>query len=496
MKNRSIQNKILIPVLAMIFASGCSKLLDKQPQTQIVTPADSTVSASAAENSIAGLYRFLKDQGVEFNVFDRLTTGDVLSDNAYAGGDNSNNITQDLFTFNSLNENINRDWGGMYGLIGRANIIIDQVQKSVDPAFTASRKNQIIGEARFIRAYFYFDLVKLFGRIPIMLTPPVTTNAEALLNSVLVPQTSADSVYMAILQDLWSAKSMVRSSIVDSSRFVVTKGAVDATLAKVYASMATPKWDSVRYYADQVIPNYTLVSNYNFLWDNQHKNNSEAIWVVDYYGYSGADGVGNWAPSIFVGGSPGNYEGGGWKKFTTPSNDLVNKFNAEGDNIRRNATITMLNITGQWTDPYWAPASYPFLTKYNDPASGTSDFYMIRLADILLLKAEASVALGDIPGAMALVNQVRARVNLAPKTAANADAAKQIIADERRLELAFEGQRWFDLLRTGKAVEVMNAQKNGSGASLNYNVQPFRLLYPIPQVQIDLNPLLTQNPSY
>jgi starch-binding outer membrane protein, SusD/RagB family len=395
-----------------------------------------------------------------------------------------------------LNENINRDWNGFYALIGRANINIDQVQKCVDPALSATRKNQILAEARFMRAFAYFDLVRLFGRVPIMLAPPRTTNAEDLLKSVLVAQSSTDSVYDAILQDLWFAKASAMDVGASPSKYIVSKGAANAALAKVYASMPTPNWDSVKYYCDQVIPKYSLVADFRYLWDNAHDNNSEAIWEINYDGYSNGDQVGNWAPSIFVGGSIGHYEGGGWKKFTTPSNDLVNAYTAEGDNIRLNATITFVNITGQWTDPYWPGNHYPFLTKYNDPSSGINDFYMIRLPDIMLLKAEALVSLNDIPGAMALVTQVRARVGLGPKTAANADAARQIIANERRLELAFEGHRWYDLLRTGKAVEVMNAQKDGAGNNLNYNVAPFRVLFPIPQVQIDLNPLLTQNPDY
>jgi hypothetical protein len=245
-----------------------------------------------------------------------------------------------------------------------------------------------------------------------------------------------------------------------------------------------------------VIPNYSLVTNYNFLWDNAHKSNSESIWELVYDGYSAGDQVGNWAPSIFVGGSIGDYEGGGWKKFTLPSNDLANAYNTEGDNIRRNATMTFIDITGQFTDVNWPSNSYPFLTKYNDPTGGVNDFYMMRLADILLLKAEALVEKNDIAGAMNLVSQVRARVSLGPKTATDPDAARTIIANERRLELAFEGHRWFDLIRTGKAIQTMNAQVGGSGNNLNYNVQPFRLKFPIPQQQIDLNPLLIQNEGY
>jgi hypothetical protein len=265
---------------------------------------------------------------------------------------------------------------------------------------------------------------------------------------------------------------------------IVTKGAVNSILAKVYASMPTPNWDSVAYYCDKVIPNYSLVSNFNFLWDNNHKNNSEAIWEFNYVGYSD---IGNWIPSQFIGPS--------WKKFSTPTNDLVNTYRAEGDSTRLHASITFVDYG--WADPYWKnPKYFPILSKYNDPNNGINDFYPIRLADILLLRAEAYNNKGDIADAATLVNKVRNRVGLANTTASSQPDMALAIEKERRLELAFEGQRRFDLLRTGRAIAVMNAQKDGVGNNLNYNVQPFMLIYPIPQQQLDLNPKLVQNPSY
>lgn len=473
---------------ALLAIAGCSKVLDKTPQTQVVAPNTNTsISASDAENLIAGVYTTYRgyDFGLEFNVLDRITNGDAISDNCYSGGDNTDNITLDLFTANSLNGNVARDWKDAYGIIGRINIAVDQISKCVDPALSATRKNQMLGEARFMRAFAYFDLVRLYGKVPLLLQPANTTDAESLLNSTIVPQASVDSVYIAILNDLWSAKNTVRNVGATSTRFTVSTGAVNATLAKVYATMPTKNWDSVLYYANATIPDYGMVSDFNFLWDNNHKNNSEAIWELNYEGYSV---IGNWIPSQFLGSD--------WKKFNTPSNDLVSTFRAEGDSIRLHASITFADMTGKWTDKYWPLSSYPFLSKYNDPSNGTNDFYMIRLPDIMLLKAEALVEKGDIPGAMGIVTLVRARVNLLPKTAASADAARAVIATERRLELAFEGHRWYDLLRTGKAIAVMNAQKDGNGNNLNYNVQDYRLLLPIPQTQIDLNPKLVQNPQY
>jgi starch-binding outer membrane protein, SusD/RagB family len=499
MKNNKLFNSIVIAGLLATFATGCSKILDKQPVTSAVTPTDTSgsITATDAENLTAGLYTYYRGYDLmEFSIFDRITNGDAIADNAYAGGDNAANITLDNFTANSLNSNMNRDWNYAYQLIGRVNINLPQIEESTDPALTSTRKNEMLGEARFLRAYTYFDLVRLFGEVPIILEAPDLSTSETLLNSTFVPRSSVDSVYMAILNDLWFALTNVRDVGATTSKLIITEGVVNAALAKVYASMPTPNWDSVLYYSDQVIPNYSLLPDYSHLWDNQHENNSEAIWALTYEGYSGTDGIGNWIPSIHVGGSAGNYEGGGWKKFNLPSNSLVELFNSEGDSIRLNNSITFLDISGQFTDPNWPSTRYPFLTKYNDPAEGRNDFYMIRLPDIMLLKAEALVQKGDIPGALDIVNTIRARVKLEPKTAATAEEANDIIADERRMELAFEGHRWFDLLRTGKALEVMNAETGGSGNNLNYNVQPHRLLMPVPQNQIDLNPRLTQNPGY
>ncbi|MDH7461890.1 RagB/SusD family nutrient uptake outer membrane protein [Chitinophagaceae bacterium 26-R-25] len=483
-----IKSSIALMIAAVTMIAGCSKVLDKQPKTQVVASEDSaSISAADAENQIGGVYTTYRgyDYGLEFNVLDRITNGDAISDNAYAGGDNTDNITLDLFTANSLNGNVARDWKDAYGIIGRINITLDQIQKCVDPALTATRKNQMLGEARFIRAFTYFDLVRLYGRVPLFLKPADTKNAEILLNATLLHQSSTDSVYLQILSDLWFARSGVRQVKDAATKMIISIGQVNAVLAKVYATMPTKNWDSVAYYADQTIPNYTMLPDYRQLWDNKHKNNSEAIWELNYEGYNV---IGNWVPSQFIGTD--------WKKFNTPSNDLVSAFDTEGDSIRLNATISFSDITGHWTDPHWNLARYPFMVKYNDPYNGLNDFYLIRLPDILLLKAEALVEKGDINGAMTLVNQVRARVKLNPKTATSADDARTIIAKERRLELAFEGNRWYDLLRTGTALTTMNAQTDGNGNNLNYNVQPYRLLMPIPQAQIDLNPFLIQNDGY
>src|SRR5882724_6851726 len=200
MKNKIIFKYALLSTAVAFIFSGCTKLLDKQPVTQVVRKLDSSsITATEAENLIAGVYVEYKGyaNGIEFNVLDRVVNGDVISDNCYAGGDNPDNITLDLFKANPLNGNISRDWADAYAMIANANLAIAQVVACTDPALTAGRKSQILGEARFMRAFTYFDLVRLFGRVPLVLIPPDQTNSEKLIKSVLIPQSSVDSVYDA-----------------------------------------------------------------------------------------------------------------------------------------------------------------------------------------------------------------------------------------------------------------------------------------------------------
>jgi hypothetical protein len=187
-----------------------------------------------------------------------------------------------------------------------------------------------------------------------------------------------------------------------------------------------------------------------------------------------------------------------WKKFNIPSNDLVKAFDDEGDNIRKTSSIFFDDVTGKWSDSKWPQNNYPFINKYRlDETPSPQNYIFIRLADILLLKAEALNELGDIAGAASLVNQIRSRVNLSNTTAATLDAMRLAIAKERRLELAFEGHRWFDLKRTGRAIEVMNNAKGPDGLTpLGYNLTPNRLIWPIPQAEMDKSSKLVQNDGY
>jgi hypothetical protein len=453
--------------LTLTFASCKKDFLDKQPISQ-VTPDIAFADAPAAEKLIQGVYDGMYN---DYHINDFIVIGDAMADNAYAGGDNPANIQQDMFTVNSTNGNVSRDWNALYSDIKNCNLVTDNVPGIQDPNLDAGgRRTQILAEARIMRAYMYFNLVRLFGSVPLVLKIP-TTDAE-----FQPTKASVADIYTQIIADLQYGVENAQAT--SANKGIVTKGVANALLAKVYATQATPDWAKVLQYADASINNgYALVSNYDNLWDSQHDNNSEAIWEMQYDGWGGKHG--NWMPSQLF--------GAGWKKFNTPTNDLVNTFDAEQDLVRKNASLFTDGVG--WDDAYWKdPKTYPHIHKYR--ADDKSDTYLIRLADILLLKAEAQneLSAGGWAQSKTIVDQIRNRVKLAATPAADQASMRLAIEKERRLELAFEGQRWFDLLRTNRAVTVMNAQKDGTGASLNYNVTDAKLLLPIPQSEIDRNP--------
>jgi hypothetical protein len=450
--------------------SGCKKdFLDKQPSNQ-VTADVAFVDAAGAEKLLRGMYDGMYN---DYNIWDFMTNGDVTADNAYAGGDNPANIQIDLFTANSTNGNVGRDWGALYSDIKNANEVLENVPLIQDAKLDAgNRRNQILAEASGIRAYQYFNLVRLFGAAPLILKTPAN------LSEMQPAKASVDALYAQIIKDLEFA--LANASTTAANKAIFTKGVANALLAKVYATKPNPDWAKVNQYCDAVIGGgYSLYPNFSGLFDAANENNSEAIWEMQFDGYSGQHG--NWMPGVIT--------GTGWKRFNTPTNDLVKAFDDEGDVIRKNASISFKNVsTDGWSDNFWPKANYPFINKYR--ADDKSDSYIIRLADILLLKAEAQNETSAAGWAQSkvIVDQIRRRVNLAGTPAADQAAMRLAIEKERRLELAFEGHRWFDLVRTNRAIAVMNAQKDGSGNSLNYNVTAAKILFPIPQAELDRNP--------
>ncbi len=483
--------KILLLTSWLLPFYACEDFLDLEPLSQPVAVDkgdvnDTVIYETAAqfEAALGGVYSDFRNEYWELDYF---VNGDAQSDDAYAGADNPANFQIDEMRIDATNSNVSRDWAYLYGTIGKANIIINNVFEIEEPGFSDQRKGEIKGEASFIRAFHYFQLVQLWGAVPLQLKEITTVSAELL--PVIYPQmfparATEEEVYNQIIQDLEYALGTVPATGPDKG--YVTTGAVNAVLAKVYATKEPKQWDKVVQYADAVINGpYSLLENYDDLWNGQNENSSEAIFEINYEGTSSS---GNWGASMF--------RGVDWKKFNTPSHDLVAAFDEEGDMIRKNASIDFQDVSGKWGDPYWPQTEFPFINKYRDISSPSPQNYIfLRLADIMLLKAEALNEQGDVSGAAQLVNEIRSRVDLPDTDASTQEEMRLAIAKERRLELAFEGHRWFDLKRTGRAIEVMSSV-DGPQGPITYPVNENKLVWPIPQSELDNNANLVQNPGY
>lgn len=484
--------KILLIAMWLVPFYACEDFLDIDPQSQPVgvdkgDVNDTVIYETAAqfEAALGGVYSDFRNEYWELDLF---VNADGQSDDAYAGADNPANFQIDEMRIDATNSNVSRDWAYLYGTIGRANVIINNVFEINEAGFTEQRKGEIKGEASFIRAYNYFQLVQLWGDVPLQLKEVTTVSAELL--PIIYPQmfparSTQEEVYTQIIKDLEYALGTVPTTSVDKS--YVTKGVVNAMLAKVYATIVPHDYDKVIQYCDAVISGpYSLLPEYDMLWNNENENSSEAIFEINYEGTSSS---GNWGASMF--------RGTDWKKFNTPSHDLVAAFDSEGDVIRKNSSIEFQDVSGKWGDPYWPQDHYPFGNKYRNISSPSPQNYIfLRLADIILLKAEALNEKGDVEGAADLVDQIRVRVELSGTPATTQAEMRLAIEKERRLELAFEGHRWFDLKRTGRALEVMSNVKGPDGESMGYQVNENKLLWPIPQSELDNNGNLVQNPGY
>lgn len=482
MKNNIL--KIVLATASVFYLQSCSNVLDTEPITdQIVTPKDILPDASTAENRMKSLY---SQFGEEYWQLDSFMNGDSQTDVSYAGGDNVQNFQQDEYRILSTNTNVNRDWNYLYTYIYRANIILNNVDKVND--LSASRKSEMKSEASLLRAMALFHAVQLWGDVPIVTQAIVAVNAgnfNEIYTQAFPDRKPVAEVYDFIIKDL---EANVQSLPASSNKYRANKGAAYALLAKIYATKPNPEWNRVLEYAARVEgEGYSLLPSYENLFDGNNEGNAESIFEANGEGWGST--IGAWGTSMFYGTD--------WKKFNTPSNALVKAFDDEKDPIRKKSSVWFSDKAVSWSDSYWPSSGFPFAYKMRK-TDGTQNFYIFRLADILLLKAEAQVQTGDLTGAAANVNKIRARAGLQPVVFSAKQDAMDKILKERYLELAFEGHRWFDLKRTGKSIEILSQQKDGNGKVLPYagSLTTNRLLWPVPQAQRDKNPNLTQNPGY
>jgi SusD family. len=469
-----------------LLLSSCGKgFIDLKPISTITTD-NFYQTEEDFRNAISGAYNALRTGGT-YGV-DSYIFGEIRSDNSLpvASGSVTDQDEFDRFYIRTTNPFINNRWSNSYTSIARCNAILDRITPI---AISDALKSRYIGEAKFLRALFYFNLVRSFGDVPLVLKE--ITNPDEGYQYGRNPK--AD-VYAQIEKDLTEAAEALPPSYTGADVGRATKGAAKAILGRVLLTQKKYAPAAVQLKAVIDLNLYGLVTtSYADFFKVGNKNNKEAIFDVQYK--SGGIGQGNPWPNSFAPQNSGNavimFGGGG---NNMPTDDLVNDYEA-GDQ-RKAATIatSYVNANG---------ATIPgnFVKKYFDVPTVNNDngnnIPIIRYADVLLMYAECLneagfVANGD---AFGYLNEVRRRAGLGNLTAVEVPsqaAFRLVMEHERRVEFAFENLRWYDLVRTDRAITVLN----GKSAQINLvnPVTPQNQVFPIPQSQIDINKTkITQN---
>ena len=470
--------QVIFSVLIVFLSAGCDKFLNLDPPyTQDVENFFET--KEDYERALTGAYDLLQGSFMSFWI------GEIASDNSIAGGESVNDSQGlhqiDDMTHGGVNNELRNVLRWNYAGITRANYILENKDK-----IDFQGKEHIIAEARFLRAYYYFELVKFFGDIPLIIDKRI-----GIEEAMQLPRTPKAEVYAQIEEDFTYAASVLNP--VASQKGRATKGAALAFLGKAY--LYQNKFAQAASTFDEVIAMgmYSLIPDYNQLFSASNENNSETVFDVQYSGLEG----GSYGCYICLEGNAAvgfqgirQYNGpvyGDGNSYNLPTQELYDAFSSL--DIRRGATI--LDI-----DAFIATQPNPSSISYAIGAGGHSGYYnnkyikrqgeiglpdndltspvnyrVIRYADVLLMAAEAHYQSGNTATAQSLVTQVRLRVGVQPIPVNSLD----VIYRERRYELSGEGHRFFDLVRTGKAADFINGFVIGKHE-----------VFPIPQVEIDL----------
>ncbi len=493
-----------IILIIFVLASCENNFLERSPIIGITQDNfyETEEDAIAAVNAAYAALQFELSPGGHFRWF----WGDIMSDDSEKGGSGDNDVFE-LTLLETFQGPVNTDmlegeWSACYEGIYRANTVLEYVPPM---EISDATKNQVVAEAKFIRAWFFYNLVTIFGDVP---------KVDRLLSAseYNMPRSSANEIWDLIIQDLTEAAAALplksQYSAGDLGR--ITKGAAQALLTKAY--LWQENWSAAEATAEAIINSneYQLTPNYADIFTSAGENNMESVFEIQYMNASG----GNWGKNNANEGTftnvfqrpRGAFEGYG---FNIPTQDFVDEFFAEGfEDPRLSSTVfregEQMGDRGTFTKeatgmPFdFYPKKY-FNSKgeeapFGDPnPNGGSNDRVIRYADVLLMHAEAAAKNGNEAAAKNSLNEVRARANASgsvtvPAITANGQALIDAIYRERRIELGLEGHRFFDLVRTGRAANVLGG--------LGY-VEGTHNVFPIPQSQIQAtNGAITQNPGY
>lgn len=506
--------------ILLVSLSSCKKFLVESPRT-----AQNSIDFFKNENdfnlAVNGAYAALRDI---YGSKSAWVMGEMRSDNThydYKPSDAALAVVQRNDVANFLNDRFNAQtsdkWVRAYVVISRANAILDQIDGA---SFSADSKRKITGQARFLRALAYFELVRYYGEVPVYIH--LIKNTE----DIYVRKSTVQQVYDLIIADTKEAIEKLDAPAFPQTG-VATKGAALTLLADAY--MTQKRFSEAEPLLKQVTQlGYELMPDYADVFSPSFKNNKESVFEIQYNAAlatpQASNFIYNFIPrmsnSTGITGLNQNTitDLGG---FNTPTQDLINSF--ETDDKRLPASIAIAegswnssndfvpssntagaavkNIVG-YTPPagkIGRPFSKKFLYPHTLPNQTNNNWPVYRYAEVLLLLAEALNEQNKGGEALPYLNAVRDRAfgaGVSPVTSVDQEELRTIILHERRVELAFENKRWIDLVRTGNTITVMTQYGNAMKAAFSYLppnsyiVTDKSLLFPIPYTEIELNPLL------
>lgn len=483
--------KILVTVALAVLLAGCKKSFLEIPSKTSLSTSVFFQSQNDFQQAINGAYAPLR--GLYSGSYGAWAMGELRSDNTtykYNPNDRGTINAEYIkdFTDDSSNPIPTYKYQTDYSIIARVNQILDHIDAI---NFDAIAKNNIKGQAYFLRAFAYFDLAQYFGGVPLHLKSVSTLSETAL------PPSTADQVYAQVISDAQQAASLLPGKATQEPGRV-TSGSANTLLGNVY--IVQKNWTQAEV-ALKKVTGYSLLPNYADVFDPTKKNNAESIFEIQFK--QGTEGFASNFFYVFlvqpisaaeitaVTGIPEvarTVEG-----YNIPTPDIIAAY--EPGDLRKDASIGYITANG---------VAYPYIKKYAHPhalSNNTDDDWPVyRYSEVLLFLAEAINEQGRTAEALPYLNQVRSRAGLAASTAASQSDLRDAIFRERRVELAFENKRWLDLVRNGTAQTVMTAYGNRvkanpqayyfpPGISVSPNSYTnIRLLFPLPASEAALSP--------
>jgi hypothetical protein len=490
--------KIVYILTSIIILTNCEDFLDIRPEATLPTTGIDYTKSENIFLSVSASYAKLRSWGA--HVFPYIGAFEIASDNADKGSspeDNPTMLELDNLTYQPTNGLLNDLWTSYFDIVSGANYSIHQMPLFINALPNSSDKlyaRQCQGEVKVIRAYAYFNLTRLFGRVPIVDT---VMSSEQLAS---LTQATKAQLYDFIEKDLEEAIKILPLSYTKEWAGRINKYTAMAIKAKVHMYQA--EWDSVASLTDKIISSgrYGLLNNFREVFSIDGENSKESLFELQSSTLGKTSGDQTYIEYAYVQGPRGNSPSGmqGWG-FCTPSQNLINFYAARGEVIRPATTLLYRgtktpegdSIKTKCTNPVYNGKVYTPLSQNNWNYNGYGfdhNVRILRYSDVLLMYAEALVNGATVATACGYsadnaINLVRARAGLNSITG----ATLQQIWDERRAELAMEEDRFFDLIRTNQAASALQSKGFVVGK---------HEVYPIPAAQIQLNSNLTQNNGY